>query len=147
MRLARMKRTIHINIPFHKKQDTSYPSYQQLEEEFSSLQDLNFPESALAAEYGLVELSILPLQVFPSLLHIIIISIVITIIVIIMIIFAERGLFEQLSAHGLAFPIAAAAEGRYEGALDLLLSIEHYHYFFITIFIILSILGATHLLA
>ena len=81
------------------------------------------------------------------LIHIIIISIVITIIVIIMIIFAERGLFEQLSAHGLAFPIAAAAEGRYEGALDLLLSIEHYHYFFITIFIILSILGATHLLA
>ena len=108
---------------------------------------MNFPESALAAEYGLVELSILPLQVFPSLLHIIIISIVITIIFIIMIIFAERGLFEQLSAHGLAFPIAAAAEGRYEGALDLLLSIEHYHYFFITIFIILSILGATHLLA
>ena len=64
-----MKRTIHINIPFHKKQDTSYPSYQQLEEEFSSLQDLNFPESALAAEYGLVELSILPLQVFPSLFN------------------------------------------------------------------------------
>ena len=62
------------------------------------------------------------------LIHIIIISIVITIIVIITIIFAERGLFEQLSAHGLAFPIAAAAEGRYEGALDLLLSIEHYHY-------------------
>ena len=97
---------------------------------------MNFPESALAAEYGLVELSILPLQVFPSLLHIIIISIVITIIVIIMIIFAERGLFEQLSAHGLAFPIAAAAEGRYEGALDLFLSIEHYYYFFITIIII-----------
>ena len=64
-----------------------------------------------------------------------------------MIIFAERGLFEQLSAHGLAFPIAAAAEGRYEGALDLLLSIEHYHYFFKIITIILSISGATHLVA
>ena len=72
----------------------------------------------------------------------------ITIIVIIIIIFAERGLFEQLSAHGLALPFAAAAEGRYEGAYDLLLSIEHYYYcLFITIIIILSILGATHLVA